>query len=166
MEFPSASAPTSARASTPFTPRSSPTINRPPPPPTLGGAARSFNADSFLAARAAPVAARGRVDTQHDGRLVGPDGRTHAPGTPLDQVAPGNGPLVIQVNGINTNLAGQQAEMARLQQQNPNARVVGIHNATEGFGRDILQSIRDLNGSAGNAATNTLRQTILGELRG
>ncbi len=166
MELPSASAPTTARSSTPSTALSSPTINR-PPRPTLGGAARRFNADSFqpAVAKAAPVAARGRADTQHDGHLVGPDGRTHAPGTPLNQVAPGNGPLIIQVNGINTNLAGQQAEMARLQQQNPNSRVVGIHNATEGFGRDVLQSIRDLNGSAGNAATNTLRQTILGELR-
>jgi len=90
------------------------------------------------------------------------------PGTPLNDVSPGNGPLVIQVNGINTNLAGQRAEMARLQQQNPNARVVGIHNATEGIGRDLLQSIRDLGGAGGNAATNTpppLRQTVLCELR-
>jgi hypothetical protein len=174
MELPSASAPTSARASTPPVVQSSPTINR-PPPPVLGSAARSFGADSFMpaksgggapaAGRAAAVAAKGNTDTQHDGRLVGPDGRTHAPGTPLNQVAPGNGPLIIQVNGINTNLAGQQAEMASLQQRNPNARVVGIHNSTEGMGRDLLQSIRDLNGAGGNAATNTLRQTILGELR-
>jgi hypothetical protein len=133
-----------------------------------------FNADSFVAAkggggaavaRAAPIAAQAPADTRHDGQLVGPDGRTHRPGTPLNDVAPGNGPLIIQVNGINTNLAGQQAEMASLQQRNPGSRVVGIHNATEGFGRDILQSIRDLNGAGGNAATNTLRQTVLGELR-
>ena len=159
MELPSASAPTSARSSSPSAAFSSPTINRPPPPPLR------YDADSFTAARAAPVAAKSSTDTQHDGRLVGPDGRTYPPGTPLSQVAPGNGPAIIQVNGINTNLAGQQAEMARLQQQNPNARVIGIHNATEGFGRDILQSIRDLGGAAGNAATRSLQQTILGELR-
>ena len=156
MGIPSASASPTARSFFPST-FSSPTINRPPPPPR--------SADSFTAARAAPVAAKGRADTQHDGRLVGPDGRTHAPGTPLSQVAPGNGPVIIQVNGINTNLDGQQAEMGRLQQQNPNARVIGIHNATEGFGRDILQSIRDLNGAGGNAATSTLQQTILSEMR-
>jgi hypothetical protein len=158
MELPSASAPTAARSS-PFTALS--TLRRPPSPPAPP---RRFDADAFVA-RAAPVAAKGGSDTQHDGYLVGPDGRTHRPGTPLDQVSPGNGPVIIQVNGINTDLAGQRGEMARLQQQNPNARVIGIHNATEGFGRDILQSIRDLNGAGGNAATNSLRQTILGELR-
>jgi hypothetical protein len=163
MELPSASASKTARSS-PFTAFSSPTIFR-PPPPALGSAARGYNADSFMAARAAPVAAKSSTDTQHDGRLVGPDGRTYPPGTPLNQVAPGNGPVIIQVNGINTNLAGQQAEMARLQQQNPGARVIGIHNATEGFGSDILQSIRDLRGAGGNAATASLQQSILGELR-
>jgi len=163
MELPSASASKTAR-STPFTAFSSPTIFR-PPSPALGPAARGYNADSFMAARAAPVVAKSSTDTQHDGRLVGPDGRTYPAGTPLNQVAPGNGPAIIQVNGINTNLAGQQAEMARLQQQNPNARVIGIHNATEGFGNDILQSIQDLRGAGGNAATASLQQTILGELR-
>ena len=177
MPLPTASA-TTARSSIPTTSTSfpAPTINRPPPPPSLGGGSRSsFGADSFLSAksgggaavaRGAPVAAKGNDDTQHDGHLVGPDGRTHRPGTPLSTVAgQGNGPIIIQVNGINTNLAGQQAEMARLQQLNPNARVVGIHNSTQGAGNDLLQSIRDLAGAGGNAATASLRNTILTELR-
>jgi hypothetical protein len=132
----------------------------------------AFAADTFTAAEsrgpaaaraAAPAAAPPR-DTAFDGHLLGPDGRTHAPGTPLDRVAPGNGPLIIQVNGINTDVAGQRQEIQALQQAT-GGRVVGVHNATEGMAADLRQSALDRMGLGNNPAVTTLQRTVLNELR-
>jgi hypothetical protein len=153
------------RVSTPASPPSSPpsgsTAERTPAP-----RAPAFSADTFTpaTARAAPAAAPAPSERAIDGHLVGPDGRTHRPGTPLDRVAPGEGPLTIQVNGINTNLAGQQQEMAALQQQT-GGRVVGVHNSTQGTAGDLWQSARDWLGTGRNPAVDTVRQTVLNELR-
>ena len=111
----------------------------------------------------AAVARTPSGDAQYDGHLIGPDGTTHPPGTPLNQVAPGNGPVIIEVNGINTNVAGHRQEMAALQAQT-GGQVVGLHNATQGLGNDLLQAAQDWAGFGNNPAVQSLKQTILAQL--
>src|SRR5262245_52069450 len=97
-------------------PSSGPAATKDSAPPPAADFSRDTFAANANAERAAPVRSRPPPDSAFDGHLVGPDGRTHRPGTPLDRVAPGDGPLIIQVNGINTDVAGQLQEMQRLQQ--------------------------------------------------
>ncbi|WP_317987868.1 PE-PPE domain-containing protein [Hyalangium gracile] len=110
-------------------------------------------------------------DRQFDGKLVGADGQTFEPGTPLDQipgVTPWGNPnpteTVIYVNGISTDLAGQQAEMRHVAEAS-GARVVGVHNSTEGAGADLIQCVKDKLDKGTNPAVDTLADTVYAELK-
>lgn len=111
------------------------------------------------------------VDKQFDGHFVGADGQTFAPGTTLSEVpavtpAGGvrNNETLIYVNGIRTDVNGQANSLQSIADQT-GSRVVGVHNATEGFGADVLQSLGDKLDIGSNPAVDTLADTVYNELR-
>jgi hypothetical protein len=106
-------------------------------------------------------------DTAVDGHFITPDGKTHAPGTPLGQVVPGEGPLTVHVNGIQNNAPTQAGDLEAIQRAGGvNPRLVGIHNAETTMPGDLAQSVGDKAGIGRNPAVDTLRQTVLDEVRG
>ncbi|ATB41575.1 hypothetical protein CYFUS_007041 [Cystobacter fuscus] len=118
-------------------------------------------------------------DSEFDGALVGVDKAIKMDDLQgkkdLSSIKPGelspfqpkrlkNEELIIQVNGINTNLSEQKAAL----QATANAtgsRVVGIHNATDGFVGDLTQSLGDKLNTGKNPAVDSMRDIVLGELR-
>ncbi len=112
-----------------------------------------------------------RTDKEFDGHFVGANGQTFAPNTPLGEI-PGvnpqggvrNNETLIYVNGIRTNVAGQTNSLQAIA-DSTGSRVVGIHNSTEGFGTDILQSLGDKLDIGNNPAVDTLADMVYNELR-
>ncbi|OJH33420.1 hypothetical protein [Cystobacter ferrugineus] len=74
------------------------------------------------------------------------------------------GETIIQVNGIATTL-DEQKKALQATADATGARVVGIHNATDGFVQDLGQSIGDKTGLGTNVAVDSLRDVVLQELR-
>jgi hypothetical protein len=110
-------------------------------------------------------------DKQFDGHFVGAGGQAFAPDTPFSEipaVTPAGGvrnnETLIYVNGIRTNVAGQSNSLQAIA-DNTGSRVIGVHNATEGFGGDILQSLGDKLDIGSNPAVDTLADTVYDELR-
>ena len=110
-------------------------------------------------------------DTAFDGHLVGADGQSFSPNTPLSDVpavTPRNGvtnnETLIYVNGISTNVAGQANSLQAIA-DNTGSRVIGVHNATNGSVADIFQSLGDKLDIGGNPAVDTLADTVYNELR-
>jgi hypothetical protein len=110
-------------------------------------------------------------DRQFDGQFVGANGQTFDPNTPLGEIpavepAGGvrNNETLIYVNGIKTNVAGQSNSLQAIA-DNTGSRVVGVHNATAGFGADVLQSLGDKLDIGNNPAVDTLADTVYDELR-
>ncbi|HLM55232.1 MAG TPA: hypothetical protein VK422_03835 [Pyrinomonadaceae bacterium] len=115
------------------------------------------------------LAARGS-DRDFDGRFVGADGRTYSPSTPLSQVPavlPGDGrePVgtIVYVNGISTTKDGQFRSLRQIADRT-GARVVGIHNATQGGVVDVIQSAGDTLDLGRNPAVDTLADTVYEEI--
>ena len=109
-------------------------------------------------------------DKEFDGHFVGANGQTFAPNTPLSEipaVTPAGGvrnnETMIYVNGIRTNVAGQSNSLQAIA-DNTGSRVIGIHNATEGFGTDILQSLGDKLDIGNNPAVDSLANSVYNEL--
>lgn len=110
-------------------------------------------------------------DSRFDGRLVGAGGQTFAPGTALSDipaVTPAGGTTnnetLIYVNGIRNDV-GRQSQSMQAIADATGSRVVGIHNSTEGFGADIIQSLGDKLDIGRNPAVDTLADTVYDELR-
>lgn len=110
-------------------------------------------------------------DKQFDGHLVGNDGTTYAPGTPLAEinaVTPASGitndRTIIQVNGISTDVSGQLTSLQAIADQT-GSRVIGLHNATAGGLRDVVQSLGDKVDLGNNPAVDSLADTIYNELK-
>lgn len=110
-------------------------------------------------------------DKPFDGRFVGASGQTFPANTPLSDIPAvtptggvRNNETLIYVNGIRTNLAGQANSLQSIA-DNTGSRVVGIHNATEGTGVDLLQSFGDKLDIGRNPAVDTLADTVYSELR-
>jgi hypothetical protein len=115
------------------------------------------------------LAARGS-DRDFDGLFVGAGGRTYPPSTPLAQVPavlPGDGRAprgtIVYVNGISTT---KDAQFGSLQQiaDRTGARVVGVHNATQGGVVDVIQSAGDTFDIGRNPAVDTLADTVYEEI--
>lgn len=110
-------------------------------------------------------------DKDFDGHFVGAGGQTFAPNTPLNQIPAvtptggvRNNETLIYVNGIRTNVAGQANSLQAIADQS-GSRVIGVHNATEGMGIDLLQSFGDKLDIGNNPAVDTLADTVYNELR-
>src|ERR1044072_8160255 len=132
--------------------------------PVALGLAEGYASRVGLLARptfaAQPAARASQGDRQFDGLFVGAGGRTYSPSTSLGNVQPvlpRNGvtsdETLIYVNGINTS---KDAQLNSLQQiaDRTGARVVGIHNATQGATLDIGRT----------PAVDTLASTVYDEI--
>jgi hypothetical protein len=87
------------------------------------------------------------------------EGFTPRPGTKRP-----SGETIIQINGINTSLDEQKSALQTTADAT-GAKVVGIHNATEGVLGDLKQSVTDKLNVGTNEAVESLRDVILSELR-
>ncbi|QSQ15152.1 hypothetical protein [Myxococcus landrumensis] len=117
------------------------------------------------------TAPAGSKDKVFDGKLVGANGQTFEPGTPLSDipaVTPRNNPnatgTVIYTNGIRTDKAGQGNDLQAIADRT-GMRAIGVHNATEGTISDLLQCVKDKLDKGKNPAVDTLADTIYGELK-
>lgn len=112
-----------------------------------------------------------RPDTVYDGLFVGANGQTFPPNTPLNQipaVQPRNGATtdetVIYINGINTTKDGQAASLQAIADRT-GARVIGIHNSTEGMISDLRQCVTDKLDLGRNPPVDTLADTVYNEIQ-
>ncbi|MFL5352287.1 hypothetical protein [Archangium sp.] len=112
-----------------------------------------------------------KPDKVFDGALVGAGGQTYPPGTPLSQipgVTPRNNPnpteTFIYVNGI-SNTKDQQANSMQAIADKTGAKVVGVHNATEGMVADLAQCVKDKLDKGTNPAVDTMADTVYAELK-
>jgi len=166
-------APTSTRATSTASPKSPVAEAQ----NTLSGGSRilEMGKDVFQATHLAEIKKLFGGDTKpdrtHDGRFVGAKGQTFPPGTPLKDipgVTPANNPnpskTILYVNGILTPLATQQHEMQAVADKS-GARVVGIHNATQGAVADLAQCLGDKLDKGKNPAVDTLADTVYDELK-
>jgi hypothetical protein len=110
-------------------------------------------------------------DKRLDGHFIAAAAQVFPPDTPLSQMPAAmpaggarNNETLIYVNGIRTNVAGQAHGLQTIAERT-GSRVFGVHNATEGFGADVLQSPGDKLNLGGNPAVDTLADTIYAELR-
>lgn len=110
-------------------------------------------------------------DRDFDGLFVGAGGRTYAPSTPLAQVpavVPSDGRVptetIVYVNGISTTKDGQFGSLQQIADRT-GARVVGIHNATQGGFVDVIQSAGDTLDLGHNPAVDTLADTVYAEIK-
>jgi hypothetical protein len=115
------------------------------------------------------LASRGS-DRDFDGLFVGAGGRTYQPSTPLANVPavlPSDGRVptetIVYVNGINTTKDGQFGSLQRIADRT-GARVVGIHNATQGGFVDVIQSAGDTLDIGHNPAVDALADTVYAEI--
>lgn len=104
------------------------------------------------------------TDAAHDGAVLGRDG-LFSPLTSLSDVAPvlpENGAPVtaslILVNGIMTDVELQRRDMQGL--ANTGASVVGVHNATEGMTRDLLECVMNKLDRGDTPAIDTLARFV------
>lgn len=112
-----------------------------------------------------------KPDRAQDGMFVGAGGKTLPATTPLKDI-PGVTPAnnanpdktILYVNGIMTPTAGQLGEMQALANSS-GAKVVGIHNATEGLVKDLAQCVTDKLDKGKNPAVDTLADTLYSELK-
>jgi hypothetical protein len=109
-------------------------------------------------------------DRDFDGLFVGAGGRTYSPSTPLANVPavlPSDGRVpagtIVYVNGINTTKDGQFGSLQQIADRT-GARVVGIHNATQGGFVDVIQSAGDTLDIGHNPAVDTLADTVYAEI--
>jgi hypothetical protein len=111
------------------------------------------------------------ADREFDGLFVGAGGRTFSPSTPLSQVpavlpSDGRAPAetIVYVNGISTTKDGQFGSLQRIADRT-GARVVGVHNATQGGFVDVIQSAGDTLDVGRNPAVDTLADTVYAEIK-
>lgn len=137
-------------------------------PSSITGRAAVAGTDALARSTSAPSTARAAAaapsDSTFDGRYVGANGQTSANIADVQPVRPNNGTLatgkqVFYVNGIQTDLAAQQTSLQLIANQT-GANVVGIHNATEGFVKDVAQSALDKANLGRNPAVDTLADAI------
>jgi hypothetical protein len=112
-----------------------------------------------------------KADKAHDGVMVGAGGQTFAPGTPLSQipgVTPKNNPnpseTILYVNGVGNTKDTQFNSMQQIA-DTTGAKIIGVHNATEGQATDLLQAVKDKLDKGTNPAVDTMADTIYSELK-
>ncbi|WP_338863825.1 hypothetical protein [Myxococcus stipitatus] len=112
-----------------------------------------------------------KAERANDGLFMGAKGQTFPPGTPLKDipgVTPAGNPnpsqTILYVNGILTNASAQLDEMKAIAETS-GARVVGIHNSTQGIVADLAECVGDKMGKGKNPAVDTLADTVYSELK-
>ncbi|MDY7233268.1 hypothetical protein [Hyalangium rubrum] len=112
-----------------------------------------------------------KADLVHDGKLVGAGGQTFAPGTPLSQipgVTPKDNPnpseTILYVNGIGDTKDKQFGSLQQIA-DTTGAKIIGVHNATEGMVADVAQCVKDKLDKGTNPAVDTMADTIYAELK-
>lgn len=102
----------------------------------------------------------------YDGLFIGGDNRVYPRGTPFEAVPPmlpaqgvTNGELILHTNGIGESVLGDAARMSMLADAT-GSRVVGICNASDGFPKDVLQTLRDRADKGKNPAVDTVTELI------
>ncbi|NPC80530.1 hypothetical protein HPC49_20180, partial [Pyxidicoccus fallax] len=112
-----------------------------------------------------------KPDKVHDGQYLGAGGKTYPPTTPLSDipaVTPKNNPnakqTVLYVNGINTTKDAQANSLQAIA-DTTGARVIGIHNATEGMATDLVQCVKDKLDKGHNPAVDTVADTLYNEIK-
>jgi hypothetical protein len=110
-------------------------------------------------------------DTVFDGVFVGANGQTFAPNTPLDRIpavqprnAPATNETLIYINGINTTKDAQAGSLQAIADR-AGARVIGIHNSTEGMITDLRQCVTDKLDLGRNPPVDTLADTVYKEIQ-
>ncbi len=110
-------------------------------------------------------------DKVHDGKFVGAGGQTFPPGTPLSQipgVTPRDNPnptqTILYVNGISDTKDKQFGSLQQIA-DTTGAKVLGVHNATEGMVKDLAQCVGDKLDKGSNPAVDTMADTIYSELK-
>ncbi|MET0401433.1 MAG: hypothetical protein ABW123_03480 [Cystobacter sp.] len=165
------------RPATPTTPAEKKPVNTPSAAPVAakttprndafdaGGAARGVATNKLLGGLF------GGGDKKYDGMLVGAKGETFKPGTPLSQipgVTPRDNPkpteTFIYVNGIKNDKDDQFQSMQQLADRT-GAKVIGVHNSTEGIVSDLAQSVKDKLDKGKNPAVDTMADTVYSELK-
>jgi hypothetical protein len=112
-----------------------------------------------------------KSDRVYDGHLVGAGGRTFPPGTPLRDIPgvtprgnPNPSKTFLYVNGI-SNTKDQQFQSMQQVADRTGAKVIGVHNATEGMVADLAQCVKDKLGKGNNPAVTSLADTVYAELK-
>ncbi len=113
----------------------------------------------------------GQPEKYYDGAYVGVASLAYPGNVPLTDVPPvtprhkaqGEG-TVVYVNGIRVSKAEQFNSMQAIADKT-GANVVGIHNATDGAGWDLVQSARDKWDSGRNKAVETLSNLMVGKAK-
>lgn len=112
-----------------------------------------------------------KPDRMSDGKFVGAKGQSFPPGTPLGDIPavtpldnPNPSKTILYVNGIMTPMQGQLHEMQSIA-DTADARVIGIHNATQGLVTDLAQCVGDKLDKGHNPAVDTLADTLYSELK-
>ena len=118
---------------------------------------------------AAPIAQPlppGGSDVSYDGDLVGANGQTFPPNTPIESlpaVMPKNGKAgnetVVFVNGVGESHAGLSGEMQQVADATGEP-VVSVYNATEGTLKDFLQTIEGRFDIGKNPAVDSLADVV------
>lgn len=113
----------------------------------------------------------GTPDKKYDGVFVGEGGQTFPPGTSLSDipgVTPANNPnpteTIIFVNGMMTDKDSQAGNLQAIANAT-GAKTIGIHNATEGFVKDLAQCVTDKLDKGNNPAVDTLADTLYTEIK-
>jgi hypothetical protein len=108
----------------------------------------------------------GKSDKFYDGALIGANGRAYSASTPLNQVPPikpNNGKVptetIIYVNGVGQTNGGQARTLQDIANKT-GAALVGIHNATEGTLKDLLQSLGDKADIGKNPAVDSVADSV------
>ncbi|MBN1205694.1 MAG: hypothetical protein JXB05_12315 [Myxococcaceae bacterium] len=112
-----------------------------------------------------------KSDKVYDGKLVGAGGQTFNPGTPLSEipgVTPRNNPnpteTILYVNGVGNTKDTQFHSMQQIA-DTTGAKILGVHNATEGQVNDLIQAVKDKLDKGRNPAVDTMAETIYSELK-
>jgi hypothetical protein len=112
-----------------------------------------------------------KSDLVHDGKLVGTGGQTFPPGTPLSQipgVTPRDNPnpstTILYVNGASNTLNDQSRGMQEIA-DTTGAKIIGVHNSTQGLAMDLIQCVKDKLDKGRNPAVDTMADTLYTELK-
>ena len=120
-------------------------------------------------------------DSKYDGAFVGASAKAYSSEgavgqawssktdwTKIDGVKPNNGKPAggkcLYINGMNTSLARQTTSLQAIA-NSTGQEVIGIHNSTDGFVKDVTQCLKDKMNIGNNGAHKTLTEAIYNHVK-